>query len=115
MFERRIGHAPINFTNLDLIFFHGVVHALVDASSVGPMEFFFFSRDMTDPTLEKNKIDQNYSKKTKKTIGPTLNPFERKVQSNTGLKIQCKILKIERRIAEMPFFSKLLDLYMESS
>ena len=32
-----------------------------------------------------------------------------------ALRIQCKILKIERGIAEKPFFPKLLYLYMESS
>ena len=41
-FEREIGHAPTNFTNLDLIFGHGVVHALVDALSFGPLLLLFF-------------------------------------------------------------------------
>ena len=39
-FQRRIGHAPINFTNLDLIFGQGVVHALIDAFSFGPLFIF---------------------------------------------------------------------------
>ena len=77
--------------------------------------FFFLSRDMTDPTTrKKNKIDQNYSKKTKKSNRADTQSLWT-YGSNTGLKIQCKILKIERGIAEKPFFSKLLDLYMESS
>ena len=83
MFKRRIGHAPFNVAESDLIFRHGVVHVPVDALSVGPMEFsFFLSGDMTDPTTrKKNKIDQNYRKKTnKQKIGLTLNPFERTVQ-----------------------------------
>ena len=65
--------------------------------------FFFLSRDMTDPTTrKKNKIDQNYSKKTKKSNRADTQSLWT-YGSNTGLKIQCKILKIERGIAEMPF------------
>ena len=61
MFERRIGHDPINFTNLDLIFLHGVVHALVDALSVGPMDYYFSREIRPIQQPEKYKIDQNYS------------------------------------------------------
>ena len=77
----RIGHARINFTNLDLIFGHGAVHALIDALSFGPLllrVFIYFSEiyeRSTDP--EKYKSDQNLSKKKKKTTWPTLYPFER--------------------------------------
>ena len=51
-FKRQIGHAPINFTNLDLIFLHGVVHALIGALAACPF-FLFLSRDMTDPKSKK--------------------------------------------------------------
>ena len=44
-FKRRVGHAPINFRNLDLIFGHGVVHALFDALSFGPVYMIYFPRD----------------------------------------------------------------------
>ena len=52
-FKRRIGHAPIHFTILDLIFGHGVVHGLVDALSFGSL-FSFPSRYTTDPKIRKN-------------------------------------------------------------
>lgn len=66
-FKRRIGHAPIKFSNLDSIFWHGAVHALTDAVSVGRL-FFFSSRDMAAPTPENYKSDRNYRyyKKTKR-------------------------------------------------
>ena len=54
-FKRRIGHAHINFTNLDLIFRHGVVHTLIDALSFGPLIIFLIlPRDMIDLTIPKN-------------------------------------------------------------
>ena len=43
-FQRRIGHAPINFTNLDSIFGHGVVHALIDALGFGPLFLFLLCK-----------------------------------------------------------------------
>ena len=69
MFKRRIGHAPINFTNLDLMFLHGVVHALliVDALSVGPTEFsFVFERYDRSNNLKKTKSTKTIEKKQKK-------------------------------------------------
>ena len=35
--KRRIHHAPINITNLELIFGYGAVHAPIDALSFGPL------------------------------------------------------------------------------
>ena len=42
----------VNFTDLDFIFGHGVVHAPIDALSFGPL--LFFERDKTDPATRKN-------------------------------------------------------------
>ena len=55
MFKRRIGHALIDFTNLDLIFWHDVVHALVDALSVALSIIIFLEKYMTDPTTRKKQ------------------------------------------------------------
>ena len=69
---------------------------------------------MTDPTTRKKaKLTQTIVKKKKNNRADTQSL--RTYGSNTGFKIQFKILKIERGIAETPFFSKLLYLYMESS
>ena len=84
MFRRRIGHAPINFTNLDLIFFtrcSSCTSRRIECRPYGV--FFLFFRDMTDPTPRKkqNRPKLRIVKKTTTTtIGPTLNPFERTVQ-----------------------------------
>ena len=117
MFKHRIGHALINFTNeLGLDFStrcSSCTSRRIECRPYGV--FFFFSRDVTDPTTRKNKIDQNHRKKLKKNNRANTQSLWT-YGSNRGLKIQCKILKIERGIAEiMPFFSKLLDLYMELS
>ena len=76
-FQRRIGHAPINFTNLDLIFEPDVVYAVMDALSFGPF-FYIFISGSNDP--KKTKATKTCSEKQDKTIGPTLDPFERAVQ-----------------------------------
>ena len=41
MFKRQIGHAPINFTDLDLKIWHAVVHVLIDTLAACPSFFVF--------------------------------------------------------------------------
>ena len=107
MFERRIGHmTPSSFTSLGWIFWHGVVHALVDALSVGPIDYCFF-RERYDRSNnpKKTKSAKTIVKKQEQNRADTQSLWTH--GSNTGSKIQCKILKIKRGIAEMPFFSEI--------
>ena len=109
MFKRRIGHAPINFTNLDLIFWHGVVHALVDALSVGPMDFFFERREVRPiQQPEKNKIDQNdiILKNKNKNRADTRSLWT--YGSNTGSKLSVKFSKLSVASQKCHFFRNYL-------
>ena len=78
-FKRQIGHAPINFTNLDLIFLHGVVHALIGALAACPF-FLFLSRDMTDPKSKKIQKLSKLVEKNKNQRGQAASIFARAVR-----------------------------------
>ena len=94
--------------------------------------FFFFFREIWPiQQPEKKQNRPNCTLKKQKTNGRHSTPlnvrFKYTHRSHSqltyfnifyeirGWKFECKILKIERGIAEMPFFPKLLDLYMHSS
>ena len=48
-----LGYAPLNFTYFDVIFWHGVHHALTNGMPA-PVLLFFCSREMTDTRIRKN-------------------------------------------------------------
>ena len=87
---------------------------ITDQPKNGKPGFFFYPGDMADITIRKNtKAPVTFVKKNKRAF-----PIVCTCGSNTSLKFQIKILKIERGIAEMPFSPFLvetLDLHMESS
>ena len=67
-----------NFTGLDLKFWHGVVHALIDTLAAGP--FSFFSREIWPiRRAKKYKSDQSQLKK-KKQRGQAASIFARAVR-----------------------------------
>ena len=73
-----------NFTGLDLKFWHGVVHALIDTLAAGP--FSFFSREIWPiRRAKKYKSYQSWSKKTK--IKEVRRPVSLHVRFEYGVKI----------------------------
>ena len=64
MFRRQIGHVRINITNLDLKFWHGVVHVLVDTLTACPFYYIFLpERDDRSKNATTTKTIQASQKK----------------------------------------------------
>ena len=114
-FKRRTGRAPIIFTNLFFCtVYSSCTHRRIDCR---PSICFPPPRDMSVPTTRKNtQATKTNEKKQSNTHIWADTRYLRTCDSNTGLKLQRTIFRIERGIAELPFFlSYLLDFYMESS
>ena len=71
----------------------------------------FFERDMADPKTRKKTIATKTRQKNKQ-LGRQWIPLN--VRFKYGLQLSDRNSQNERRIAEMPIFSVLLVLYMES-
>ena len=85
MFKGQIGHAPSNFTNLDFIFLHGVVHALIDTLAACPSFFFLkrYDRSKKQKNTKSIKASQRKNKKNKEGRRP-VSLHVRMGGSNTG-------------------------------
>ena len=64
MFKRQIGHASINYAKLNLKFWHGVVHVLVDTLTACPFYYIFLpERDDRSKNATTTKTIQASQKK----------------------------------------------------
>ena len=107
---------PINLTNWDFTFWHGVIHALIDTLAACPSFSFSFLKRYHWSKKQKMQNRPKLAKKNKKQRGQAASIFARMYgRFEHGLKFQSKMIKIGRGIAVMPVLSLLLDSSIESS